>query len=313
MKKNAAPRRATKESGAPKTPGKTRTIGSVALTHPERLVYPDAGLTKQEVAEYYRAVADRILPELVGRPLSILRCPDGIGAACFFQKHYAEALGEKVRFALLREKDGGSDRYLYVEDEAGLLELVQMNAIEFHPWGAYADAPERPDRLIFDLDPAPDVGWPALVEAARDVRGELRRAGLESFVRLTGGKGVHVVAPIRSGPDWAEVKVFCEAVADAMAARSPLTYVATASKAKRKGRIFIDWLRNARGATSVASWSLRARAGAPVAMPLRWEELSSASSASMYDLASARRRAARLRTDPWPGFERLDQRLPRVG
>lgn len=315
MKKNAATRRATRQqSGAAATAeSKTRSVGSVALTHPERIVYPDAGITKQEVAEYYRAVADRILPELVGRPLSILRCPDGAGAACFFQKHHTDALGEKVRFARLREKGGGSDRYLYIEDEAGLLELVQMNAIEFHPWGAYADAPDRPDRLIFDLDPAPEVAWSALVEAARDVRGKLREAGLESFVRLTGGKGVHVVAPIRSGPDWDEVKAFCEGFADAMVASSPLTYVATASKAKRRGRIFIDWLRNARGATSVASWSLRARAGAPVAMPLRWEELSSASSASMYDLASARRRAARLRKDPWPGFEQLDQRLPRIG
>ncbi|MFC4821267.1 DNA ligase D [Dokdonella ginsengisoli] len=318
MTKNAAKGRAARP--APRqspvvaaTPKKARTVGSVMVTHPERVVYPDAGITKQQVAEYYRAVAGRILPELIGRPLSILRCPDGTGATCFFQKHHADALGAQVRYVRLREKAGGSDRYLYIDDEAGLLELVQMNTIEFHPWGAYADAPDRPDRMIFDLDPAPDVAWPALIEAARDVRAKLREAGLESFVRLTGGKGVHVVAPIRRGPDWAEVKAFCEAFADAMVASSPLTYVATASKAKRRGRIFIDWLRNTRGATSVASWSLRARPGAPVAMPLRWEDLSSASSSSMYDLAAAQRRAARLRRDPWQGYDALDQRLPQVG
>jgi bifunctional non-homologous end joining protein LigD len=315
MKKNAAKVRAAprKSSAAAAAPKKARTVGPVEVTHPERVVYPDAGITKQQVAEYYRAIAGRILPELIGRPLSILRCPDGAGATCFFQKHHTDALGAQVRYARLREKAGGSDRYLYIDDEAGLLELVQMNTIEFHPWGAYADAPDRPDRMIFDLDPAPDIAWPALIEAARDVRAKLREAGLESFVRLTGGKGVHVVAPIRRGPDWAEVKAFCEAFADAMVASSPLTYVATASKAKRKGRIFIDWLRNARGATSVASWSLRARPGAPVAMPLRWEDLSSASSSSMYDLASALRRAARLRRDPWQGYDALDQRLPQVG
>lgn len=306
----SAPRRAARAAAAPKKAG---SADPVALTHPERVVYPDAGITKQDVAEYYRAVADRILPELIGRPLSILRCPDGTGATCFFQKHHTDALGAQVRYARLREKAGGTDRYLYIEDEAGLLELVQMNAIEFHPWGAYADAPDRPDRMVFDLDPAPDIAWPALIEAARDVRARLREAGLESFVRLTGGKGVHVVAPIRRGPDWAEVKAFCEAFADAMVASSPLTYVATASKAKRKGRIFIDWLRNARGATSVASWSLRARPGAPVVMPLRWEDLSATTSSSMYDLNSARQRAVRLRRDPWQGLDTLDQRLPQVG
>lgn len=311
MKKQPAPHRAERaQTSTP--PGRKRAASGTPITHADRVVYAEADLRKRDVADYYRAVAARLLPELVGRPLSILRCPAGAGADCFFQKHPSAALGANVRSVRLREKQG-SDRYLYIEDEAGLLELVQMNVLEFHPWGARIDDPERPDQLVFDLDPGPGIAWRAVIEAAREVRGHLREVGLESFVRLSGGKGAHVVAPIRRGPGWDEAKVFCEAFADAMAARSPLTYVASASKAKRKGRIFIDWLRNARGATSVASWSLRARSGAPVAMPLRWEDLAATSSASMYDLKAAKRRVARLRKEPWRGFDALDQGLPEIG
>ncbi|MBO9662889.1 DNA ligase D [Dokdonella sp.] len=291
--------------------GKRSTAtGEVTITHPERVVYADAGYVKQDVADYYRAVAARLLPEIAGRPLSILRCPDGAGGTCFFQKHHAGTLGAHVRSVRLREKSGGSDHYLYVEDEAGLLELVQMNVLEFHPWGSRIDDPDRPDRLVFDLDPDPGIGWPALVAAARDVRRQLTASGLESFVRLSGGKGVHVVVPIARGPRWEEAKAFCEAFADAMATRAPQTYVATASKAKRRDRIFIDWLRNARGATSVASWSLRARAGAPVAMPLRWPALAAAKGPAAYDLEAAKRRARTLREDPWGDLDALAQTLP---
>src|SRR5690606_38977057 len=167
----------------------------------------------------------------------------------------------------LREKDG-SDEYLYVRDIEGVLSLVQMNTIEFHPWGAKRKAPEKPDRLVFDLDPGDGVPWADTRRAAREVRDRLAEVGLESWPRLSGGKGVHVCVPIRPGPGWDEVKDFCEAFAKAMVTQSPLRYVATASKQARNGRIFIDWLRNGRGATSVASWVLRARPGAPVAMPV---------------------------------------------
>lgn len=286
---------------------------AVAITHPERVVYADAGYTKEDVADYYRAVAERILPEIARRPLSVLRCPDGAGEACFFQKHHAGKLGAHVRSVLLREQGGGSDHYLYVEDDSGLLELVQMNTLEFHPWGAYVDTPDEPDRLVFDLDPGPGIDWPMLVAAARDLRKQLQARGLQSFVRLSGGKGLHVVAPIRPGPDWDAVKAFCSTFAQAQAERRPETYVATASKAQRRDRIFIDWLRNARGATSVASWSLRARAGAPVAVPLRWQDLGTVSGPAAYDLAAAKRRAQRLRADPWAGFDTLDQELPSLG
>ncbi|MEP7043014.1 MAG: DNA ligase D [Dokdonella sp.] len=295
-----------------KTPvGKKMASGEVTITHPERIVFPDTSITKQDVADYYRAVADHLLPELIDRPLSVVRCPDGAGGTCFFQKHHAAALGKNVASITLKEKGGGSDEYLYVKDLRGVLELVQMNVLEFHPWGARIDAPDQPDRLVFDLDPAPGVDWKALVAGARDVRARLTDTGLQSFVRLSGGKGVHVVVPLRRGVDWAEVKAFCEAFAHAMATQQPLHYLATASKAKRDGRIFIDWLRNARGATSVASWSLRARAGAPVAMPLRWDELGRTKGAAEFDLAAALRRAKSLRKDPWEGFAELEQVLPK--
>lgn len=282
----------------------------VRITHPERIVYPGTRISKQDVADYYRAVMPHLLPELAGRPLSIVRCPDGTGAACFFQKHHADKLGGAVASIALREKDGGTDKYLYVKDERGVLELVQMNAIEFHPWGARIDDPERPDRLVFDLDPAPGIDWKGLIAAAKDVRAQLRKEGLESFPRLSGGKGLHVVVPIRRGPSWDQAKAFCDALANAMATAKPALYLATASKAKREGRIFIDWLRNTRGATSVASWSLRARAGAPVAMPVRWEDLAKAKGPTAFNLATAMKRAKTLRTDPWQGFAALRQTLP---
>lgn len=284
------------------------------LTSPDKLIYPGKKITKQQVADYYRAVADRLLPEVARRPLSMLRCPEGVAGTCFFQKHHANALGDAVHAVPIQEKDGGSEDYVYIEDVNGLLDLVQMNVLEFHPWGSRIDDVEHPDRLVFDLDPGDGVDWSAIKAAARDVRDRLADTGLQGFLRLSGGKGLHVVVPIAPGPDWATAKAFCEAFADAMAARSPGRYVATASKAKRKGVIFIDWLRNGRGATSVASWSVRAREAAGVAMPLRWDELGRAKSGSDYDLERALRRAASLRRDPWEGWEKAGrQMLPRLG
>jgi bifunctional non-homologous end joining protein LigD len=283
------------------------------ITHPERIVFAaakgHAAVSKGEVADYYRGVVRWMLPELARRPLSLVRCPDGSTGECFFQKHHNASFGKAVKAIALAQKDGVHD-YLYVEDLDGLLALVQFNALEFHPWGSRVDAPEKPDRLVFDLDPDEAIGWKAVVAAAREVRARLRERGLESFVRQTGGKGLHVVAPIRAQAGWDAAKAFCQAVADAMAAEHPERYVATMSKARREGRIFVDWLRNARGSTSVTSWSLRSRPGAPVAMPLRWEELGKVEGPAAFDLARALRRAASLRKDPWDGIGSLDQRLP---
>jgi len=280
------------------------------LTSPDKVVYPEAEITKADVADYYRAVSRWMLPELVKRPLSLVRCPDGIAGSCFFQKHHADSLGEHVSAITLREVDGQGE-YLYVESLEGVLELVQMNSLEFHVWGSHIDDVDRPDRLVFDLDPDEGIEWNALKAAARDVRDHLAEVGLRSWVRLSGGKGVHVVAPIKVGPDWQHVKDFCEAFADSMVSRAPERYIATASKAAREGLIFIDWLRNARGASSVTSWSLRARPGATVAMPLTWEELGRVRQAGAFDLHKALRRSRNLKRDPWHAMQRARQTLPR--
>lgn len=281
----------------------------VTISHPERVVFAKAKLTKGDVADYYRQMARWILPEVARRPLSLLRCPDGVDKPCFFQKHHGTGLGDAVKAIPLEQKSGRED-YLYIEDVQGLLQLVQMNTLELHPWGATVADPEHPDRLVFDLDPGEGVGWPQVKAAAREVRDRLQDTGLQSFVRLSGGKGVHVVVPLQPTADWAQAKDFCEAFAQAMAEHAPERYVATMSKAKRTGVIFIDWLRNARGATSVCSWSLRARPAAGVAVPLRWEELGRVSAPDAFPLAKALQRAQRLKQDPWEGIDRVKQVLP---
>ncbi|WP_375068676.1 DNA ligase D [Stenotrophomonas lactitubi] len=281
----------------------------VAITHPERVVFAKKKLSKGDVADYYRQMARWILPEISGRPLSLLRCPDGVGKACFFQKHHGQGLGDAVHAVPLQQKSGRED-YVYIDDERGLLQLVQMNTLELHPWGATVADPEHPDRLVFDLDPGEGVSWADVKRGARDVRDRLQETGLRSFVRLSGGKGVHVVVPLLPKADWEDAKAFCEAFAQAMAEQAPDRYVATMSKAKRSGVIFIDWLRNTRGATSVCSWSLRARESAGVAVPLRWEELARVGAADAFSMDKALARAKRLKADPWQGIERVKQKLP---
>ncbi len=308
-KKTTAGKITTKAGAAAKTRAVAENAGDVNISHPERVVFAKAKITKGEVADYYRQMARWVLPEVARRPLSLLRCPDGVDKPCFFQKHHGTGLGEAVGAIPLEQKSGRED-YLYIEDLTGLLQLVQMNTLELHPWGATVADPERPDRLVFDLDPGEGVTWAQVKTAARDVRDRLLETGLQSFVRLSGGKGVHVVVPLQPRADWAQAKDFCEAFAQAMAEHAPERYVATMSKAKRTGVIFIDWLRNARGATSVCSWSLRARPGAGVAVPLRWEELGRVTAADAFPLAKALQRAQRLKQDPWDGIDAVKQVLP---
>jgi len=302
-----------KAAKATKAPAKANVSAPAAdgvnISHPERVVFAKARLTKGDVADYYRQMARWILPEVARRPLSLLRCPDGVDKQCFFQKHHGTGLGDAVEAIPLEQKSGRED-YLYIEDAEGLLQLVQMNTLELHPWGASVDDPEHPDRLVFDLDPGEGVTWAAIKAAARDVRDRLQEIGLESFVRLSGGKGLHVVVPLKPKADWAQAKDFCESFAQAMAEHAPDRYVATMSKAKRNGVIFIDWLRNARGATSVCSWSLRARPSAGVAVPLRWEELGRVTAADAFSLPKALQRAQKLKQDPWAGIDQIKQTLP---
>ncbi|HET7358637.1 MAG TPA: DNA ligase D, partial [Rhodanobacteraceae bacterium] len=281
---------------------------AVAITHPDRVVFPEDGITKQQVADYYRAVMDWFLPGVTRRPLSIIRCPEGIGSACFFQKHMISGL-KRVGSVRLKEESGAAGQYLFVTDAESAIELVQFGAIEFHPWGASVEDPERATRLVFDLDPDPDVAWPRMVAAARLLRKLLQKVSLQSYVRTTGGKGLHVVVPLNPGVEWPTVKAFAQGFAQALTQMHPLEFVAVASKSRRKGRIFIDYLRNARGSTSVASYSLRARPGAPVAVPLRWEELGRIKGGQAFDIHSLPARLQRLRKDPWAGIDELRQDL----
>lgn len=311
LRTNGTPAR-ERTASATTRPGRRKSAPPpIELTSPERVVYPDVGVTKAQVFQYYRSMAQWLLPEIQGRPLSVVRCPQGAGRPCFFQKHHTAGMAH-VRTVSLKEEGGSRADYLVVEDAAGLLELVQFNALEFHPWGAMASASDRADSIVFDLDPGPDVPWSQVVAAARQVRSRLRGLGLASYVRTSGGKGLHVFVPLKPTSAWKPVKAFAQAFAESMVASDPLAFVATVTKKFRKGRIFIDYLRNGRGATSVASFSLRARDEAPVAMPLRWEELGRVKGGDAYTLKSAPMRMARLKAHPWGDFRSTAQGLEAV-
>ncbi|WP_458072293.1 DNA ligase D [Rhodanobacter sp. BL-MT-08] len=284
---------------------------AITITHPDRVVYADEAITKQDVADYYARVMDWFLPGVLNRPTSVIRCPEGTGKACFFQKHLIQGL-HHVGTAKLKEESGAQAVYIYPESAASVIELVQFGALEFHPWGTTVADADRADRIVFDLDPGPNVAWDRVVAAARLVRKLLAEMGLESLVRTTGGKGLHVVVPLKPSCAWVTVRAFAEAFANSLALAHPLEFVATATKAKRGGKIYVDYLRNGRGATSVASYSLRARPGAPVATPLRWEELGKIKSGAAFTIKTVPIRLAKLRSDPWESQTTIKQDLPAV-
>ena len=275
------------------------------LTHPDRVFWPDIGLTKQGLAEFYADIGDHILPHVVRRPLALVRCPSGTGTSCFFQKHAWQGMTKTIGRKTVR-----GEEILFIEDLEGLIALVQSGVLEIHPWGATVDSIEKPDRIIMDLDPAEDVPWTSLIEAAREVRERLRSAGLESFVKTTGGKGLHVVAPLKPKSGWDAVKDFAQELAAGMAKDSPERFVATMSKQARTGRIFVDYLRNGRGATAVAAYSTRARAGAPVSVPIEWSELPTLRSGGQFRVATLPGRLRHLGRDPWEELWSSRQTLP---
>jgi bifunctional non-homologous end joining protein LigD len=302
-KGTAASGRAGKRSIAEKSPAPMR------LTSPTKLIYPDSHITKQDVADYYLAVMDHLLPEIAGRPLSIIRCPEGAGKPCFFQKHHTPGL-EHVSLVRLKEEAGNAANYLVAYDAAGIMELVQLNGLEFHPWGSHADAPDIADRVVFDLDPGPNVPWTEVKAAALHVRDLLRQAGLRTFLRTTGGKGLHVVVPLNPGCDWEIVKRFAKGFADALAASEPQRFLAVSTLKLRPNKIFVDYLRNGRGATAVASYSLRARDRAPVALPIAWSQLKALKRGDAYTLKDVPGLLKR-RKDPWAGIDKVQQDLSR--
>ncbi len=280
-------------------------IAGVTLSNPDRVLYADQAITKHDLARYYEAIADWILPHIANRPLTLVRCPSGRGD-CFYQKH----IGENIDDAVLRVAiPGDPEPYGAVRDLSGLIALVQLGVLELHTWGARRDRVEQPDRIVLDLDPDPSVPWSRVVDAAQQVREAFALLGLESFVKTTGGKGLHVVIPFRRGPDWDEVKSFSRAVAEAVASASPGEYTLNISKAKRRGRILIDYLRNGRGATAVEVYSTRARAGAPVAVPLAWEELGPDVREAHFNVGNVPARLASLKQDPWREYAAVRQSI----
>ncbi len=272
---------------------------TVQLTHPDRLYWPDDGVTKEGLADYYAEVWRRMAPFVVGRALALVRCPDGIGGQTFFQKHAWKGLNAHI---VLARDPNEAESLIAIRDFDGLVGLVQAAALEIHPWGSTIEDWERPDTIVMDLDPGDDVSWDQTIAAAKEVRARLNDAGLAGFVKTSGGKGLHIVSPVKPKAAWPQVKAFTKGIADAMAADSPDRFVATIAKVKRKGKILVDYLRNQRGATAVAAYSTRARPGAAVSMPVAWEELGSGVGPASFTVMNAPARIASLPKDPWAGF-----------
>lgn len=286
--------------------GDAAMVANVTITHPDRVLWPEAGITKLELAQYYAAIAPKLLAHAGNRPISLVRCPQGSRAQCFFQRHAGKGMSSHVRSVKVAGHGDGKP-YIYVDDAEGLVSLVQMGTIELHAWNARVSNVKKPDRLIFDLDPAPDVKWQAVKHAARDVRENLKKLGLVSFLKTTGGKGVHIMVPFAPGPSWAEAKRFERAFSDIMAKADPDRFTINSRKDVRAGRIFIDYLRNDETASAVAAYSVRARPGAPVSLPIDWKALPRLKAGRIFSIKDALKR----RKDPWASTaEAAQQTLP---
>jgi DNA ligase D len=274
-------------------------VGGIAITHPDRLLYEDPPLTKLDLVRYYEAVAPAIMPHLRDRRVALLRCPDGAAGTCFFQKH----LGEHVPCGIEVQED-----MIVIRDVEGLLALVQRGVMEFHTWGAKDARADRPDRLTFDLDPDPGMSWRQVADATARLRDTLSAIGLVPFLKTTGGKGLHVVAPLRGTAGWDDVREFCKGIAQQLEEMQPQVFVASMSKAKRRGHIFVDYLRNSDGATAVAALSARARAGAPVSMPVAWDILDGQADprGAAFNVCNAQEEIGKWQrpgSDPWADYE----------
>jgi len=280
-------------------------IGAVRLSSPEKVLYPQDGITKLDYAQYLLAVAPRLVPQIKRRLISLVRCPDGQEGECFFQRHTMRGFPDAVK-QFSRPDKPGAEPFLYVESSAGLMGLAQMNVLEIHIWGSHIDTLEQPDRMVFDLDPADNVGFEQVKEGALRVRDVLLALGLKSFPMLSGGKGIHVVVPLQPKYDWDAIKDFSGALAARMALDHPERYVDTMTKAKRPGKIFIDFFRNDRTATAIAPYSARARPGAPLAWPIGWKDLSKFAAANQITMKNYKKF---LKVEPWPEAARLRQQI----
>lgn len=287
---------------------KSNADPTFSLSNPDRVLYPEIELTKRALAEYYKDVARWILPHLTRRPLTLVRCPEGREHECFYQKHLGDMAPAPLRPVPITEKNG-QEYYSVLESPEGLTALVQIGVLEIHVWGSRDDKLEQPDMMIFDLDPDPEVSWTRIVEASYLMRDRLESLGLRSFVKTTGGKGLHVVVPLTPRVEWDGVKEFSKALAESIVKEAPREYIATMSKAKRKGKIFIDYLRNGRGATSICAFSTRRRPGAPISTPVAWEELTTDLRPDSYTIGNIRDRLSSLQKDPWEDYFSVRQSI----
>ncbi|MEX5219522.1 MAG: DNA ligase D [Nitrospira sp.] len=304
-------KRKLQRTAAPKSTSSSTdpsTVAGVTLSHPDRVLYPDQGLTKLALAQYYEQIGAWILPHLEGRPLTLVRCPEGHAADCFYQKHANQTVPDAIgRIKIPEGKKSGT--YMVADSLKAVIGLVQMGVLELHTWGAKRDLLDRPDRIIIDLDPDPDVPWKSVIEAAQLVRTLLNELDLECFLKTTGGKGLHVALPLQRVHTWDEIKGFAKAIADHLVRLIPDRFIANMSKQKRKGKIYVDYLRNARGATAVAAYSTRARPQAPVSVPIAWDELSDDVRSDHFTITNVPARLARLRSDPWRDYFTIKQKL----
>lgn len=278
------------------------------ITHPEKILYPEDSFTKQDLLEYYESVSDYILPFIKNRPLSLVRCPKHY-SGCFFQRHYNKMTPKALKSIDIESK-GECEPYVYLDDKEGLLSLVQMDVLEIHPWGSTIFKLETPDIIIFDLDPAPNVSWKAIVAGALDIKRELEQLHLQSFIKTTGGKGLHVFVPIEPVYVWDDVKQFTHVFVDYLEQKHPNKYISKMTKAKRVGKIFIDYLRNQRSATAVSAYSTRSRLHAPVSVPIDWSELSTRRTDTAFTIKTLPQRLMSLKQDPWHDFWNIKQSLP---
>lgn len=297
----------------PEKPDVARKVEcGVQISSRDRVIFPDSGQTKGQLADYYAAIAPLMLPFANQRPISLVRCPQGRAKKCFFQKHDSGSFGDGIHHVPITDKDGETEDYLYVKDKSGVLQCVQMGSIEFHGWGSRSADVEAPDRMIFDLDPDEGLDFNDVKRAATDIRDQLADLGLISFAMLSGGKGVHVVVPLTPGHDWDTHKDFARRFSKALALSEADRFTASISKAKRKGKIFIDWLRNQRGATAVLPYSARARRNAPVAVPIAWSELSSMKDARPFSIDDVNHLLLRAQAQSLKGWGLVQQKLPDV-
>jgi bifunctional non-homologous end joining protein LigD len=283
----------------------------VRVTSPGKVIFPRQKIIKREVIDYYEAIGELMLPHLTGRPLSLVRCPQGLSRKCFYQKHDSGGFPSELRRVMITENSGETEEYFYIEDLPGIIAGVQMNALEFHVWGSRVDQLEKPDRIVIDLDPDEGLGFEDVRRAAFDLRDRLQDIGLKTFPMLSGGKGFHLVAPLTRRAQWPEVKAFCHGFALQLEEQAPDRYIANMSKARRKGRIFVDYLRNERGSTAIAPYSTRARDNAPVSAPITWDEVKTVTGANIFTIRTMPERARSI-GDPWEGYFETKQSITKA-